>query len=520
MLTQRAVVQVIMRMVDCPFPPIQPPGNNSDKSEESVGEETVNEDGSAHLSSGTTHAVSGALASSSEATVLEDYTGCLGLLPQTATEQPTTCDKTNQRTKPELFSDVMSHFNLQPRIVLEPITSECKYWSSVSGGLKSGRSERSGFDHEQTSCSVLVNAVEDEMVDAVEDEIVGSNLCIKPVESSGHGIQNKSEICHSVVPETEIVSVEVGSPQSYSQSEVELDKLDKFGGPLADESSELNNTESQQKEDHDCYFLGVSEKTAIDQLPLIIIDDELEQSNAKTAAEHSPSECGRTKCDSKCDCNSISAMKLTVMPQTSDLESLFKETSSGSMQKKIDSELVCLVLSDVEDNVDEDVLNPKKTASVPRIQNEQLDVCNKPGGNPSSDSNFSAPDATESIIKTDESTCIHAKSVDGASKHTDVKVVTSERNDQSISNDPLTRDQIASVTIRQTKDNPMSSMEEICQTSDTVFANQASQTEVNVDKKPLDMEIVNDDERKNMNLGVNNQVCNSSRLESMLETPK
>lgn len=518
MLTQRAVVQVIMRVVDCPFPPIQPPGNNSDKSEESVGEEMVNEDGSAHLSSGTTHAASGALASSSKATVLEDCTGGHGLLPQTVIEQPTTCNKSNQRTKPELFSDILSHFNLQPRIVLEPITSECKYWSSVSGGLKSGRSERSGFDHKQTLCSVLADAVEEEMVDAVEDEIVGSNLCIMPVESSGDGIQNKSEICHSVVPETEIVSVEVGSPQCYSQSEVELDK---FGGPPADESSELNNTESQQKEDHDCYFLGVSEKTAIDQLPLILIDDELEQLNARTAAEHSPSECGRTNCDSKCDCNSISAMKLTVMPQTSGLESLFKETSTGSMQKKTDSELVCVVLSDVEDNVDEDVLNPKKTASVPRIQTEQLDVCNKPGENPSSDSNFSAPDATESIIKTDESTCIHAKSVDCASKHTDVEVVTSERNDQRISNDPLTTDQIASITINQTEDNSMSSMEEMsCQTSDMVFVNQASQTEVNADMKPLDMEIVNDDERKNMNLGVNNQVCNSSRLESTIETQK
>ncbi|XP_048064460.1 uncharacterized protein zgc:66474 isoform X2 [Megalobrama amblycephala] len=477
----------------------EPPGNNSDKSEESVGEEMVNEDGSAHLSSDTTHAASGALASSSKATVLEDYTGGLGLLPQTVIEQPTTCNKSNQRTKPELFSDALSHFSLQPRIVLEPITSECKYWSSVSGGLKSGRSKRSGFDHKQTSRSVLA--------DAVEDEIVGSNLCIMPVESSGDGIQNKSEICHSVVPETEIVSVEVGSPQCYSQSEVELDK---FGGPPADESSELNNTESQQKEDHDCYFLGVSEKTAIDQLPLILIDDELEQLNARTAAEHSPSECGRTKCDSKCDCNSISAMKLTVMPQTSGLESLFKETSSGSMQKKIDSELVCVVLSDVEDNVDEDVLKPKKTASVPRIQTEQLDVRNKPGENPSSDSNFSAPDATESIIKTDESTCIHAKSVDYASKHTDVEVVTSERNDQSISNDPLTTDQIASITINKTDDNPMSSMEEMsCQTSDMVFVNQASQTEVNADMKPLDMEIVNDDERKNMNLGVNNQMSES-----------
>lgn len=501
MLTQRAVVQVIM--VDCPFPPIQPPENNSDKSEESVGEETVNEDGSAHLSSGTTDAASGALASGSTATVLEDYAGDLGLLPQTVIEQPTTCNKSNQRTKP---SDIMSHFNLQPRIVLEPITSECKYWSSVSGGLKSGRSERSGVDHEQTSCSVLA--------DAVEDEIVDSNLCIMPAESSGHGIQNKSEICHSVVSETEIVSVEVGSPQCYSQSEAELDK---FGGLLADESSELNNTESQQKEDHDCYFFGVSEKTSIDQLPLIIIDDELEQLNARTAAEHSPTECGKTKCDSKCDCNSISAMKLTVMPQTSDLESLFKETSSGIMQKKTDSDLVCVVLSDLEDNVDEDVLNPKRNASVPRIQNEQLDVCNKPGENPSSDSNFSAPDATESI-KT-ESTRIHAKSVDGASKHTDAEVVTSERNDQSISNDPLTRDQIAS--IRQTEDNPMSSMEEIlCQTFDMVFANRASQTEVNVDMKPPDMEIVNDNERKNTNLGVNNQVCNSSRLESTIETQK
>lgn len=499
MLTQRAVVQVIMKMVDCRFPPIQTPENNSDKSEESVGEETGNEDESAHLSSSTTRAVSGALASSTETTGMEHHTGSLGLLPQTAIEKPTTCNKSKQRTKPELFRDILSQFSLQPRIVLQPIMTEFKHRSLVSGDLKSGRSKISGFDHEETSCSVLVD---DEMVDAVEDEIVGSKLCIIPEECSGHGIQNKPEKCHSVIHETEIVPTVVVSPQHYHQSEVELDN---FGSPLAVESSEGKNTKSQQEEDNDCYFSGVSEKTTINQLPLIIID-ELEQTNARTAAEHAPSVCGRMKCDSTCDCNNISTMKLTVMPQTSDLRSLFKETSSGDMQKKIDA-TVCVVLSDDEENVDEDVLNSsrgldeKKIASVPSVKNDQSDVGSNPGENPSSDIIFPTPDAIESI-KTDESTCVHAKSIDSASNHTDIEVVTSERNDQSISTDPLTtKDQMASIAIRQTEDNPMSSMQNVsCQTSAMVFAGQASISEVNDDKKLLKMEIVSGDETKNKKL--------------------
>ncbi len=65
-------------------------------SEESGSEKTGNKDGSAHLISNATHAVSGALASS------------------TAIEQPTTSYKSDQRTKTELVSDSMSHFNMQP----------------------------------------------------------------------------------------------------------------------------------------------------------------------------------------------------------------------------------------------------------------------------------------------------------------------------------------------------------------------------------------------------------------------
>ncbi|XP_016342441.1 uncharacterized protein LOC107689064 isoform X3 [Sinocyclocheilus anshuiensis] len=468
----------------------QEPSGDKSESEESEYEETVNKDRSAHLSSSATHAVSGALASSIETTVPEYYTGSPGLLPQRAIEQPTTSYKSNQRTKPELVSDIMSHFNLQPRIVLQPIMTEYKYWSSVPrvADLKSGCSEKSsGFDHKQTSYSILVD---DEMVDAVEDKIVDSNLCTLPLEFSSHGIQNNPEICLTGNPETEVVFVEAGSPQR--DSEVELDNI---GGPLAFESSEGKNAESQQKDDRNSNFPGVSEKTARNQVSLIVIDDEVEQSNARTAAENALSECGRTKCDWKCDWKNISAMKLTVMPQSSVLESLFKETSSGTIQKNIDSKLVCVVLSDVEDNVDEDVLSPskgldkKKTASVPSIQNEQLDVGSKPGKSPSSNSNFPAPDATEPT-----------KSIDGASQLTD---------DQSISNDPL-RDQMAFTAIRQTEDRPMSSKERIsCQTSDMVFAGQESLSEVHADKKLLDMEIVNGGERKNKKLGPNNQMSES-----------
>ncbi|XP_016108297.1 uncharacterized protein [Sinocyclocheilus grahami] len=435
----------------------EPSGDKSDESEESGSEETVNKEGSAHLNSNATHAVSGALASS------------------TAIEQPTTSYKSNQRTKTKLVSDIMSHFNMQPRIVLQPIMTSCKYWSSVPGvaDLKSGCSEKSsGFDHEQTSVRV-----DDEMVDAVEDKIVDSNLCTLPVEFSGHGIQNKPEICYT---ETEIVCVKVGSPKR--DLEVEHDNI---GGSLAFESSEGNNTKSQQKGDCNVRFPGVSENTARDQVSLIVIDEELEQSNERTAAENALSECGRTKCDWKCGCKNISAVKLTVIPQSGILQSLFKETSSGTMQKNADSKLVCVVLSDVEDDVDEDVLSPskgldkKKTASVPSIQNKfkQLDVGSTPGKNPSSDSNFPAPNATEST-----------KSIDGASQHTD---------DQSISNDPV-RDQMAFTAIRQTEDRPMSAKERMsCQTSDMVFAGQESLSDVNVDKKLLDMETVSSGERKN-----------------------
>uniref|UniRef100_A0A8C2DT44 C2H2-type domain-containing protein n=1 Tax=Cyprinus carpio TaxID=7962 RepID=A0A8C2DT44_CYPCA len=462
----------------------EPSGDKSDESEESGSEETVNKDRSAHLGSSATHAVSGALASSIETTVPENHTG--SLLPQRAIEQPTTSYKSNQRTKPELLSDITSHFSLQPRIVLQPIMTEYKYWSSVPrvADLKSGCSEKSsGFDHKQTSYSVLVD---DEMVDAVEDKIVDSNLCTLPLEFSSHGIHNKPEICHTGNPETEVVFVEAGSPQR--DSEVELDNI---GGPLAFESPEGKNVENQQKDDHNFNFPGVSDKTARNQVSVIVIDDEVEESNARTAAENALSECGRTKCDWKCDCKNISAMKLTVMPESSILQSLFKETSSGTIQKNTDSKLVCVVLSDIEDNVDEDVSSPskgldkKKTVSDPSIQNEQLDVGNKSGKNPSSNSNFPAPDATEPTK---------------SSQLTD---------DHSISNDPL-RDQMAFNAIRQTEDRPMSSKEGIsCQTSDMVFAGQESLSEVHADKKLLDMKITDGGERKNKKLGLNNQMSES-----------
>uniref|UniRef100_A0A8C1U0X9 C2H2-type domain-containing protein n=1 Tax=Cyprinus carpio TaxID=7962 RepID=A0A8C1U0X9_CYPCA len=237
----------------------KPSGDKSDESEESGSEETVNKDRSAHLGSSATHAVSGALASSIETTVPENHTG--SLLPQRAIEQPTTSYKSNQRTKPELLSDITSHFSLQPRIVLQPIMTEYKYWSSVPrvADLKSGCSEKSsGFDHKQTSYSVLVD---DEMVDAVEDKIVESNLCTLPLEFSSHGIHNKPEICHTGNPETEVVFVEAGSPQR--DSEVELDNI---GGPLAFESPEGKNVENQQKDDHNFNFPGVSDKTARNQI--------------------------------------------------------------------------------------------------------------------------------------------------------------------------------------------------------------------------------------------------------------
>ncbi|XP_073697905.1 uncharacterized protein [Garra rufa] len=428
----------------------EPSGDKNDESEESEIEETVNKDGSAHLSSSETHAVPGNLASSTETTAAANFTGTPELLPQTSIEQPTTSYKSNQRTNPKMVSNII-HFNLQPRIVLQPIETKHKYWSSMPGvaDLKSGCSEkRSGSDHGQTSHSIVVD---EEIMDAVQDKIVDSKLCTLPVEFSGHGIQNTGDL------ETEIIS------------DVELDNTD---DPLAIESSG-KNTEGQQKDDHNFNFPCVSEKKARNQGSLIVIDDELEESNARNAAKNALSECGRTKCD----CNNISAMKLTVMPQSSVLDSLFKKTSSDTMQKNIDSKLVCVVLSDVEDNVDEDLLGPfksldkKYTASVPSIQNEQLDVGSKPGKTFSSDSNLSFPDATKST-----------KSID--------------IDDQSIS-----YDQMASTTIRQTKDRLMSSKERTShETSDMIFAGQEPLSEVNAD-----MEIVSGSERQNKKLDLNNQ---------------
>ncbi|XP_026059269.1 uncharacterized protein LOC113043898 isoform X2 [Carassius auratus] len=469
----------------------EPLGDKSGESEESECEEIVNKDRSTHLSSIATHAVSGALASSIETTVPENYTGSPDLLPQRAIEQPTTSYKSNQTTKPELVSDIKSHFNLQPRIVLQPIMTEYKYWSSVPrvADFKSGCFEiSSGFDHKQTSYPVLVD---DEMVNAVEDKTVVSNFCTLPLEFSSHGIQNKSEICHNGNPETEVVFVEVGSPQHDSEEEP-----DNIGGAPGIESPEGKNMENQQKDDSNYHFRGVSEKTARNQVSLIVTDDEVEQSNARTVAENALSECGRTKCDWKCECKNSSAMKLTcVMPQSSVLQSSLKETISGTLQKNIDSKSVCVVFSDVEDNVNEDVLSSskgldkKKTAFVPSIQNEQLEVENKSCKNSFSNSNFPALDATEPT-----------KSTDGASQLTE---------DESISNDPP-RNQMAFTAIRQTEERPMSPKERIsCQTSDMVFAGQESLSEVHADKKLLDMEITNGDERKNKKLGLNNQMSES-----------
>ncbi|XP_043090569.1 uncharacterized protein zgc:66474 isoform X3 [Puntigrus tetrazona] len=393
----------------------EPSGDKSDESEEAASEETVNKGRSAHLNSNAIHAVSGALASS------------------TAIEQPTTSYKSNQRTKTTRVSDIMSHFNMQPRIILQPIMTACKNWSSVPqvADLKAGcPGKSSGFDHEQTS-----KRADDEMVEAVEDEIVDSNPCKLAVEFSGHGTQNKPEICYT---KTEIVCMKVGSQKH--DSEVQHDNV---GSSVVFESSAGNNVKSQQKGNCNFHFPGVSENTPRDQVSLIVIDDEPEQSYERTAAENALPECGRTTCDY------------------------------------------------VEDNVDggpSKGLNTKKTTSRPSTQNKQLEVGRTPGKNSSSDSICPASDTTEST-----------KSTDGASQHTD---------GQSISHDPV-RDQMAFTTIRQTKDRPTGLEERIsCQASDMVFAGQECLSDINADKKLLDMETVSS-ERKNNKLGLNKQMSES-----------
>ncbi|KAL1279343.1 hypothetical protein QQF64_026016 [Cirrhinus molitorella] len=145
-------------MGDCRVlpPPRQPSSDKSDSPRRICERRTANKDVSAHLSSNATHAVSGALASSTETTAAENYTGSPGLLLQTANEQPSTSYNSNQRTNPKMVSNVMSHFNLQPRIVLQQIQTERKHWSSTPGvaELKSGCSEKSsGSDCGQTSDS-------------------------------------------------------------------------------------------------------------------------------------------------------------------------------------------------------------------------------------------------------------------------------------------------------------------------------------------------------------------------------
>ncbi|XP_051571288.1 uncharacterized protein LOC127450884 isoform X1 [Myxocyprinus asiaticus] len=467
---------------------IPPLRGNRDVSEESAGEETINEDKSAHLSISATDPVSQDLCQPQSA--LQACTGSLNILPQTVTGQP------NQRTESELVSDVISHINLQPRIVLEPIMTECKYLSTVSGvgDVKTDSSERSGFDLEQTSCPALID---DEMGDVMNDHIVGY----------------KPGVGYSGISETDIVCVEVGSLQQVSQTEVELNNT---VVPQATEFSVGNNTKGQQK--------VVSEN----QIPVIVIDDEPEQSATQTstfasslesassepitAAKNAPTGCGKTNWDRE----EISAMKLTVMEPTPFLESVFKETTSGAMQKNIDSELF-VVLSDSEDDVDDDMLGPskgldkKKIASVASISKEQLDASRTVIPEsvikaPNNDSQIPAPDAMESITE-DPTTIDSASQQTDSDADTDVEFVPNERNDQSISNDLLIKDQMASAGIKQTEDSSMTQKKEM-KISGLIFAGQESLSQHlqgHTDKKLLDMKIVFGDERKNKKHGVNQQ---------------
>lgn len=294
-------------MVDCRFPLIQPLGNTSDWSGQSMGKEKEEKDPSTHLSS---LAVCGD-------TALEDNPG--SLLPQLPIEQPAICNNNNQQNKSEPAKDLMGHFTLQPRIVLRPITTCFKYSNSNPGDIKSGHSEKSNIDLEETSCSVLVDdtievgsADRDSDAMVVEDTPEGFSLCTIPVEGTSDSNQNNHEISCSVSPGNGEASAVPCSPSKVD--------LDDSGGSPAIQELEANN-KGQQEKDQDCNFPN----------------------------ENAQLECGRKKCDWTCDCNSISSMKLTVMPEARDLYSLFKDTSSGAMQGA-DSELSCVVISDGEDN--------------------------------------------------------------------------------------------------------------------------------------------------------------------------
>ncbi|XP_051988264.1 uncharacterized protein LOC127647823 [Xyrauchen texanus] len=460
---------------------ILPLSGNRDESKESAGEETINEDKSAHLSTSATDPVSQDLCQPESA--LQACTG--SLLPQTVTGQP------NQRTESELASDVISHINLQPRIVLEPIMTECKYLSTVSGvgDVKADSSERSGFDLEQTSCPALID---DEMGDVMNDQIPGY----------------KPGVSYDGISETDIVCVEVGTLQKVSQSEVELNNS---VVPKATESSVGNNTKRPQK--------VVSEN----KMQVIVIDDEPEQSSTQTSSLESASSepitatknalsgCGKTNWD----CEEISAMKLSVMEPTPVLESTVRETTSGAMQKNIEPDLF-VVLSDSEDDV-VDMLSPsksldkKKTASVASISKEHLDasrtvIPESVMKAPNKNSQIPVPAAKESITK-------DPTAIDSASQQTDsdadsdVEFVPNERNDQSISNDLLLRDQMTSAGIKQTEDLSMTQRKEMKITG-LIFAGQESLSQHmqgHTDKKMLDMKIVFGDERKNKKRGVNEQ---------------
>ncbi|NP_956109.1 uncharacterized protein LOC327500 [Danio rerio] len=281
----------------------EPLGKNWDESGQSVGEEKGKGDPSTNLSS---HEAYGD-------TALEDNPG--SLLPQSPIEQPAICNNSDEQNKSELAKDLMGHFTLQPRIVLRPITTGSKYSTLNPGDVKSGH-----IDHEETSCSVLVDDTlevgstdEDSDVMEVEDTPEGGNLCTIPVESTSDG---NPEIRCSVSPGNVEVSV-----LASSQSKVELDNS---WGSAAIQESEAKNSVGRQEEDRNRNF------------PCVI------------AGENGQSECGKKNCDWTCDCDSIESMKLTVMPEASNLDSLFKETSSGAMQDA-DSELSCVVISDGED---------------------------------------------------------------------------------------------------------------------------------------------------------------------------
>ncbi|XP_076853071.1 uncharacterized protein LOC143508450 isoform X2 [Brachyhypopomus gauderio] len=343
----------------------RPRGPNSDSQEPAIEntDERGKDDGVA-VSRNQTSAVSQDHTSTTEPMeTVQPQSVCTGRkfspLPLQSAGATTSQSTTHSKTDPKSVGNAISHFSLQPRIVLEPITAEPKHWTaSGEDGFSTVSAGTSDVELHQNS--ELADAA---IVNAIDYQVSPTQITLENFNTYGcHDGQNPlSSISYTVLSETDdsdIVCVKLGSFCNSRENTSYLPNLMKGDVELVEIEGEPDSPGSQiNSPSVNPSFTGTVNSVARHTLPF------------------SESEIGSS------DQALISYSDSTDMLLTAS-EVPLAETSAGATPKEADIQPVYTIISDADEDNDEghddcDWLNvssnldEKKTSTEGQIQLEQ-----------------------------------------------------------------------------------------------------------------------------------------------------